>query len=166
MKTAGVIFIILSVGSVGFRISAALKYRCRILRKLISALHLLEHELTFSGTPLPRAFTLMADAVEGCYQQIFGKIAQKMNKTRWLTPISAMEQALRECPDEQTGEILMEFAGNIGRYDIDMQIKGIDIARTRLEGLVSVLEKERSVKSKTYETLGICAGLAAVILLI
>ena len=43
---------------------------------------------------------------------------------------------------------------------------GIEAARQEAETLLQNLERERSLKSRTYETLGICAGLAAVILLL
>lgn len=166
MKILGVIFIVLSAGSVGFRIAAALKTRCMMLRKLLSGFHLLEHELSFLATPLPQAFALMATMLEGGYKHIFATVAEKMDKTRWLSPKTAMEQALKEYPDEQIGDVFLEFAGNMGKYDLDMQMKGIEIARSRVERLLGKLEEERCIRSKTYETLSICAGLAAVILLI
>lgn len=45
-------------------------------------------------------------------------------------------------------------------------MQGIDTAYREAELLLQTLEQERSLKSRTYETLGICAGLAAVILLL
>ena len=45
MRMAGIVLIVLSAGSMGFRIAHSLRKRCRLLRQLLSALQLLKQEI-------------------------------------------------------------------------------------------------------------------------
>ena len=67
MKLVGMIFIVVSAGSVGFRIAVLLKRRCMLVRQFLRALQLLRSEISFCGTPLPQAFALMAANWPGCF---------------------------------------------------------------------------------------------------
>ena len=96
MRLAGIVLVVLSAGSVGFRIALALKKRCRLLRQLIAALQLLKNEIAVCATPLPQAFALMAVAVDGPLEQLFSAVAREMDRNRFLTPLMAVRQALRE----------------------------------------------------------------------
>lgn len=170
MRVAGIVFIVLSAGSMGFRMAFYLKRRCRLLEQLMAALQVLKSEIAFCGTPLPQAFALMAAATEGVPAALFSQIAKEMDKRRWLTPLAAMQQALRQTPELPQGDkaslILLELSGSLGKYDAESQLHGIDRAMARLEEERGRAERERSVKSRTYETLGVCAGLAMAILLL
>ena len=166
MKIAGIVFIVLSAFSAGLRISGGLKNRCCDLRQFLNALQLFQNEISFSATPLPEAFAVMAEAMQNRGKEIILSVCEQMHAHRWLTPHAAMEQALKEHPDDQLGEILLELSFKIGKYDLDAQLHGIEQARERVRTLLLELEEERLVKSKTYRTLCVCAGLATAILLI
>lgn len=170
MRIAGVIFIVASAGIMGFRVALALRRRCELLRRLMAALQLMKNEIAFCGTPLPQTFALMAASCDGALEQLFSHIAKDMDKRRWLTPLAAMQQALPTVPELPKGDrvslILLELAGKLGRYDLESQRQGIDMALAQLEEECRTAERERSVKGKTYETLGVCAGLAVAILLL
>ena len=170
MKLAGMIVILVSAGSVGFRIAAALKRRCRLLQQLLAALGVLQNEIGFCGTPLPQAFALAAVASEGTVEALFSAMAREMDRRRWLTPAAALEQAWQEQPDlreeEALRQCLLALAASLGKYDRDSQLTALEAAKTRLADLLHAAEQERSVRSRTYEALGLCAGLALAILLI
>ena len=51
MRMAGIVLIVLSAGSMGFRIAHSLRKRCRLLRQLLSALQLLKQEIGCCATP-------------------------------------------------------------------------------------------------------------------
>lgn len=166
MKLIGMLFIVVSAGSVGFRIAFLLKKRCSLVRQLLQALQVLRNEITFCATPLPQAFALMAVSSDGALGRLFSDVAKDMDRRRWATPQAAMEKALEQTPEELLAPILIALSKSLGKYDLDAQLMGIEAARQECETLLQNLERERSLKSRTYETLGICAGLAAVILLL
>lgn len=170
MKLAGIIFIILSTGSVGLRIASALRNRCRLLRQLFSSLQVMYNEIGCCGTPLPQTFALMAVSSDGVVSRVFSAVAKAMDKQRWLTPRSAMEEALKAEPilgqDRDVAELLLSLAAGLGRYDRESQLQTLDKSKRDLEALLQSADRECSVRSKTYEVLGICAGISVAILLI
>ncbi len=170
MRLVGIIAIVLSAGSVGFRIAGSLRRRCNMLRQLLTAFGVLKNEIAFCGTPLPQAFALMAVTVQDGPERVFSAIARQMEHRRWLTPHSAMEQALRDeselGQDEEVARLLLDLAAGLGKYDRDSQLQTLDRVTGELQSLLQTAEQERSIRSRTYKTLGICAGLAVAILLI
>lgn len=170
MKIAGIIFILGAFGSVGLRIAASLRKRCRILQQLLAALRTMRNEIACCGTPLPQVFALMAVSADGSIARVFSSIAKLMDKRRWITPHNAMEQALKEEPqlqgDSEICELLMSLAVGLGKYDRSSQLQILDKAKGELELLLQAAKQECSVRSKTYEVLGICAGISVTILLI
>lgn len=166
MKAAGILFILLSAASVGLRISAALKKRCKDVSRFLSSLSVLEYEISFLRTPLPQAFEKASQIAVGDLQSVYRSVSQQMKNSRWLSPRSAVENSLNEFPNELFGEILLELSDMIGKYDLQAQLNGIETAKLQTSELLSGLEQERSLRSKTYKTLSICAGLALVILLL
>lgn len=166
MKLAGIVFIVLSAGSVGYGMAVAMKKKCIVLRQLLDSLQVLKNEIALCGTPLPQAFALMAVSAEGELERIFSDVAKDMDQHRWVTPYASFQAAMETVSEEEISPILLSLARKLGKYDIDAQLQGIEMARCQTEELLQQLERERHVKSRTYETLGICAGLAVAILLI
>lgn len=170
MRFAGIILIVASAGTVGFRYARGLRRRCRFLRQLMDALQLLKNEIAVCATPLPQAFALMAVAADGPLEQLFTAAARAMDRSHWTTPLMAVQEALAQTPElpesDPAAQTLVDLAARLGRYDTDSQLQGIDMAVLRLTELLRQAEIERSTRSKTYQTLGICAGLALAILLL
>lgn len=166
MRLIGVVFIVFSAGSVGVRIGFSLRQRCVFLQQLIKAFKLLENEIAFGSTPLPKAFALIGHASDGVVRRIFVGVSERMEKSRWMSPRKAMELTLETVDDKSTDQILLDLSEKIGRYDLNAQIDGLKCAQVQTQSLLEELERERSVKSRTYKTLSLCAGLAVAILLI
>ena len=170
MKIAGIAFVVLSAASVSLQISFGMKKHCDELRKILMAIILLKNEISVCKTPLPQAFALMAASTDGAAEQLFSYIACELNKRRWITVSAVMGQALLLNPlllkDEELCGILRSMAAGIGKYDTLSQLATLDRTITALEEMIDRAEKERGRKSKTYEALGLCAGLSLAILLI
>lgn len=166
MREIGVVCIILSSSIVGIRISGSLKHRCLLLQNLIRLLRQMEHEIELYGTPVPQLFALMAASAAGELEQIFSAAAHEMDRDHWITPYQAMEEALNDTSSKILSSILLPLCRQLGRYDRDAQLTGITASIQEAEVALHAMEKERSIKSKTYQTLGICTGLAASVLLL
>ena len=107
MKWAGVLFVVVSAGSMGFQIAASLNHRCRIMRELISVLQILRNEIEVRGTPLPQSFALMSASGKTVLSTLFGKVARDMAANRWVTPSDAMDRALTDLEEPALRQILM-----------------------------------------------------------
>lgn len=166
MRFAGVAFIVISAGSVGFQMAALLRKKCDLLNQILKALQLLRNEIAVCGTPLPQAFALLAASCNGALESLFGSTAREMDKNRWTTPHDAVSNALEPLREPLLGEIFLPLAKNLGKYDLDAQLQGIETAKLQAEQRLQEMEQERKIKSRTYQTLGVCTGLAVAILLI
>lgn len=166
MKLLGVVFIVVSSIIVGTRIGKMLKCRCDYIRQMIGAFQVFENEISFGSAPLPEAFMHAAQSVEGKLQSILNEVSERMGKNCWKTPKRAMEEALLAVSDGFGDDILIELAERIGKYDVETQLAGIHIAKQRAEQILRSLESEYGVKSRTYRTLSVCAGMATAILLL
>lgn len=170
MKLAGVVFIIASAGSVGWQLAAALKSRCRLLRQLLAAMQILKNEISVCATPLPQAFALMAVSAAGPVERVFSAMARELERQRWLTVPAAMDRALeneKELRREpEICQALRLLAAELGKYDRQTQVQSISLTISRLEELLAGAEQERTARTRTYELLGLCAGISIAILLL
>ena len=170
MKLAGIVFVVLSATSVGIKIASSLKRRCKVIGQLLTALGVMINEIGCCGTPLPQVFALMAVSADGPVARVFSAVARTMDKQRWTTPLTAVTQALEAEPllgnDKELSEVLRQLSAELGKYDRPSQLKALEQAKGRLEMLLQSAGQECRLKSKTYEVLGICAGLSVAILLI
>lgn len=170
MKLIGILFVVISAASIGFRFSLAVRQRCDLLGQLLLALRLLKSELSSHGTPIPEAFGFAAAGTKGSAANYFSTAAKQMNQKRWLMPEKALELAAEELKelsaDDPVKAVLRDFASCIGRFELESQLHGIDCAAARLEELRKLSEQEKTLRCKTYRTLGVCAGLALAILLV
>lgn len=170
MKLAGVLFVVISAASMGFRFSYAVRQRCNLLGQLILALRLLKSELSAHGTPIPEAFAFLAASTKGSTAEYFSAAAKQMHQKRWITPEGSLEFAsdkLKELlPDDPVRMILRDMASYIGRFELESQLSGIECAVIRLEEIRKQAEQEKTLRCRTYRALGLCAGLALAILLV
>lgn len=170
MKIIGVIFIVLSSLSVGLRYSYVVQQRCRTISQIIIAMRLLKSELCTRGTALPEAFGMLAAATSGSAAAYFSTAAKEMNRNRWMSPHDSLcmsESNLKEFSEsDPVLHILRDFASGIGKFDLDCQVQSLDNIISRLEIVYRTAEQDKTVRSKTYRALGLCAGISLAILLI
>ena len=166
MKLFGILFVVVSAGTVGFQMASSLRKSCEGLRELLDSLRLMQQEIELCKTPLPQVFALMAASTKGDLERIYTQTAHIMSRNCWVSPYEAMEQALVNCEWTQCRDVLLPLCRKLGKYDLSAQTAGLQQAQQHTEQLLQQMELERTVKSKAYRTLGICAGLAAAILLV
>lgn len=166
MKYIGLLFIVVSASSVGIQMAANLNRRCEMIRQFIYSLQVLRNEILVCGTYLPQAFALMAASVTTPLAEIYETIAKQMEKNRWLTPYDVTREVVDGSWDGEISRMILSLSQKLGKYDLQAQTAGIDAAAKEAEQYLQVLECEKRLKSRTYRTLGLCAGLAVAILLV
>lgn len=166
MKLMGILFVVIACGSAGFRIAASLKQKCALYELILRQLAMMKQEICFHATPLAQVFALLAASCGGTLAQIWEETAKQMDNHPWTPPQYAMDLALKGAKEPLLEPILLPLCTQLGKYDVDAQRKAIEAAEEQTASLLHEMQQERSVKSKTYQTMGICAGLAAAVLLI
>lgn len=168
MKILGAILVVLSCGSVGFRIAANHRAEEKALRNLIGILDFMECELRFRLTPLPMICRRVAAEFPSVPGGFFGALASEME-----TQISPdMETCVTNALELQkhlpaiTRNTIAIFGKTAGRFDLEGQLKGIDAARNECKRNLDMLGADRDSRLRSYQTLGLCAGASLAILLI
>ncbi len=170
MKIIGILFVVISAASVGWRLSLSIRGRCLVLGQLIHGFRHMKSELSFHSTPLPQAFQKVAAVTTGQAREFFLWIGSEMEQKCWLTPLTAMEQASSQMtelpPADPVRQVLKDLGTGLGQFDLESQLQELELALNRLTEIRIHADKERTIRCRTYQTLGVCAGLALAILLI
>lgn len=72
---------------------------------------------------------------------------------------------VRELPT-QAQKIMRELGQTLGRFDLPGQLRGLESIRRTCRRELDELAKNRDVRLRSYQTLGLCAGAALAILFI
>lgn len=168
MKVIGAVLILISCGSVGFRIAAAQRREERMLEELCRLLEYMECELRYRLTPLPVLCAATARQATGALKDLFLILTQELENQISPDAGSCMYAALSRCRGlpQQVVQCLQELGKTLGTFDIDGQVKGLEASQQACKRSLQVLRQNKDNRLRSYQTLGLCAGAAIVILFI
>ena len=145
------------------------KYRNRVeeLKQMQNALNMVKTKMRFTYEPLPDIFEEVQEKVTNFnIASIFQKAGSNMKE-------KTAGQAWRETLEEQETnftkedhEIIKNFSRLLGKTDLEGQLSEIELVVELLEVQRRKAEESRNKNEKMYQTLGMVAGLAIVIILI
>ena len=168
IRILGAILVILGCGSFGFLIAAAHRREERVLQQLLSALDYMQCELQYRLTPLPDLCRQTAANHYGIIKTAFHSLATELEDQ--ISPdvercMNAVLGKLKDVP-KLTREALVLLGGSLGRFDLDGQLNGLEAARQTCRRGLEELRRDKPVRLRSYQTLGLCAGAALAILFI
>lgn len=161
--------IILAAGG-GFGLYFVREHRTeeRALEELIRVLDLLISEIKFRLTPLPQLCAIAARQGKGPVKKVFQALEAEVSAQIRPDGADCMDAAL-----EQAGLVprnayrnLKILGQTLGRFDADGQVRGLEAVKELCYRDLCSLQANRDVRLRSYQTLGICAGVALVIVLI
>lgn len=166
LKWIGAVLIIVSCGGFGFALAAAHRREERTLRLLIGALDFMECELQYRLTPLPELCRQAAADSSGPVRAVLAALADELEDQISPDVESCMNAALARVKDiPRLTEVSMAALGkSLGRFDLNGQLKGLEAVRQSCRRELDGLSKNRDVRLRSYQTLGLCAGAALAIL--
>lgn len=166
LKLIGAVCIIAACGGVGFSMAAAHRREEQALRQLIRALDYMGRELQYHLTPLPELCRHAAAECGGCIRQVLLALAAELESQVAPDVSTCMNAAIAKIPripQRLRGE-LARFGSSLGRFDLQGQLDGLEAARQQFRRDLENLSKNRDVRLRSYQTLGLCAGSALAIL--
>ena len=168
MKWIGAIMIIFACAAVGFTISANHRREESVLRKLQNALSFMECELQYRRTALPDLCLITAEECGGNLRELFENLSLELQAQISPDVHRCMEAALWKSKPlpQSAAEVLLHLGGGLGRFDIDGQQKALESAQAICDRALKKLSEKKEVHLRSYQTLGLCAGAALVIILI
>lgn len=168
LKVIGVILVIISCGGMGFKIAANYRREEKTLHQLVNILDYIECELKYRLTPLPDLCRKVAVEYNNIVGDVFSKLAVEMDK-QISSDISDCLNAVLSTTESVppiTKEELILLGRNIGKFDLDGQLKGLEAVKQDCKRNLNSLSFNRENRLKSYQTLGLCAGAALAILFV
>ena len=167
IKWIGAILIIVGCGAVGFSMAFAHRKEEAALRQLIGALDYMGCELQYHLTPLPLLCKNAADQCSGPVSQTLRCLCSELEAQIAPDASSCMEAAIAKVTSlpKQTQSSMRALGSSLGRFDLHGQLSGLDAVRNQCRKDLDALSKDRDVRLRSYQTLGLCAGTALALLL-
>ena len=168
LKWIGAVLIIFGCGGFGFSLAAAHRREEKSLQQMISGLDFMQCELQYHLTPLPELCRQTARQLSGSVQALFLNLANELDNQ--ICPDAAHCMAAALYQTENLSAHCREAARNLGKtmgqFDLEGQLTGLEAVRGQCRVRLAELTNGREVRLRNYQTLGLCAGAALVILFI
>lgn len=166
MKLFGAVLILLGCGGVGFSLAAAHRYQEGSLRQLIRALEHMQWELQYRMTPLPELCSSASQVCTGCIKSVLQRLSLELESQITPNATACMHAAVKrhENLPERVRKCLVQLGDSLGRFDLSGQLQGLGSVKRYAEFELDKLRHNQEVRLRGYQTLGLCAGAALVIL--
>lgn len=165
-KWFGAVLILVSCGGFGAGIAAGYRRTERLLRQLLNILENVESELQFHRISLPELTSKAAGESCGILRDVFLNLTRELEWQLQPDACGCMYAAIERCHDlpATLRRPLVQLGQSLGCFDLDGQLRGLESAGEACRWEIARLEKNRDVRLRSYQTLGLCAGAALVIL--
>ena len=168
VKLLGALLIFAACGGMGLSLAGAHRQKERQLQQLISVARFMACELEYRQTPLPQLMQLCAHETGGGISRVFSLLAQELE--RQLAPDAAccMASAVAQVPKlpAVVQEKFLLLGRTLGRFDLRGQLTGLEAVAQLCQRDLDGLLLNRDARLRSYMTLGLCAGVALVIIFV
>lgn len=170
LKLLGSIIILITSTYIGFGLASRYAERPRQIRQLISCLSALKSHINYAAVPLPEALSQCTCGLTGPVADFFHTTAILLSHSAWLTPQDAINQVLKNSSqlvfNQPEKELLASFSATLGSMDRNEQQKSFELIHEQLSRIQHEAETRCEQNVKMYRYLGVCSGLAIVIILV
>ncbi len=165
LRWMGVILTLCGCSWFGCSLAAGVRRETRLLRSLLSVLRFMECQLRYQLTPLPELCRMAGGW--GVLGSVFQNLASELEEAMAPDVRTCMAAAIRRSGQvpPKVRSLLMLLGETLGRFDLAGQLQELEAIRRDCEGQLQAISKNQETRLRSYTTLGLCAGAAAVILL-
>jgi stage III sporulation protein AB len=170
LKMLGSTMVIGATTWMGLQIAYRYQQRPLQLREIQSSLQMLETEIHYGLTPLPRALEKLALTHRGRVGNFFATARKNLIHEPGITAREAWCKAIDMLWDQfaltdADREILINFGSTLGISDRHDQVKHVKLTMTQLANAETKAWEDKEKNERMFRTLGFLGGLAIVILL-
>lgn len=168
LKWLGCAFVIAGCAGTGFSMAAAYRKECRCLRQMVNILDYMECELQYRLTPLSELCRQASVHADGNVRKLYRVFADELDKQLSPKAERCMELALKSVPylPPITVKMAEDLGRSLGVFDLEGQLKSLRTVRQACRNELTRLTDDQQTQLRSYQTLGVCAGAALVILFI
>lgn len=171
LKLVGSALVLFVSSYTGFQLATRCSQRPEQIRQIVSCLGALKSYITYACLPLHEALRQCTHGTKGPVTEVFYNTAQLLEENGILTPQQALNTALSHVNNRlflknAEVEVLGVLGANLGTLNREEQGHYLIMIMEQLEKIESEATRVRDLNTKMYRYLGICSGLAIVILLV
>lgn len=168
LKLMGAGLIVLAGAGLGFSMAEVYRRRPQQLRQLQFALTVLGTEIRFRQTPLPAALQAVAAVTPQPMGRLFADLVGELHRAEGRGPGWAWQRVKRQglALAPQDYALLDNLMQVLGAGNIAEQGRQLDLHLEHLRQLEAEAEGSRAANEKIWRYLGVCSGLALVLILL
>ena len=167
VRYAGAILVIAGCGGVGFCMAAAYRREEHLLGQLRDILQFMYCELQFHMTALPELCRKAGKSAGGTLGAAFLHLADRLDSCSWPDVPGCMDAVTAELDiSPRLRELMDKLGRSLGCFDLEGQLKGLENMQELCAQELDALTVGREDRLRSYQTLGLCAGAALVILFV
>lgn len=167
-RILGAVCIVAGCAGFGFSIASTQQKDEKYLLQLMRAVEWMICELEYRMTPLPELCRMAGSEAGGAVGQVLSALAAALDKQEGKLVSDHMEQILGTMPQipSRTRQNLILLGRSLGKFALSGQVTGLRSALVMCKRDLDGLAVGRDARLRSYRTLGICGGVALVILFI
>ena len=162
LKIIGAVLTVFASFSIGCILSKKLYRRRDFLNRLAVFISTLSTNLRYNSSDIFTMISLSADS--SCLSELSVQKSDKPFDDLWNDTIELIPKSISLT--KQDYDLLAELGFQLGKTDIEGQLKHLELCSERLKMQISDAEDCISNKSKLYKTMGFFVGASAAILLL
>lgn len=166
LKLCGMALILGTSVWTGFGAAARVRKTAAQLDQLRRSLEIMRCEIACRLTPIRKLCRMLSEACTGELSRFYARMGERLQQGDSV--VNAAAEARRVCRGlllpPQITLTMDELFSSFGSYDYEAQLRLIDLAAERTAAAQKRLEEGKRDRCRSYEILGICAGIAIVIL--
>lgn len=166
IKLIGGLFVVLGAGSFGISGTIRFYSQLRTLRAFSAAIEILKCEMNYTLAPLAKLCNNVAGRTRGACADFFSSFGKLLSEgvPRSLAVRRLLSDEKRYRLPKEAQIALLELFESLGAYELEGENRLLQMTALRLKSAEERLEREKKPLAKSYATLGLCTGLALVIL--
>ena len=167
-KILGALLILTGCGGFGMMICLSYKREEEMLYQMIHAMDFIQCELQFRMTPLPELCAQAGSGYKGKISQFWMELSDQLSR-QTLPDVSGCIEAAKKSVGTfppRVDKAMEILTLSLGQFDAQGQLQALEAARSHCRRELESMGINRDTRLRSYQTLGICAGVALVILLV
>ena len=166
VKLLGSVLVLLSCTGIGLSLVVSYRKYENALLQFIRALEYMEWELAYKMTPLPELCFNASQECTGSVRDVLQELSGALGSQITPDASSCMSGVINKYDYLPSGlmSCLRQLSASLGRFDLSGQVQGIGSVKKMAELEIEKLSRNKDVRLRSYQTLGLCAGAALVVL--
>ena len=158
--------ILVGCGGIGLSKVASHRNQVNALQQLIRCLEHMSCELAFRMPPLPELCRSASEACTGSVRAVLQQLSLELESQMVPDAAACIHAATAKHPKlpEIADKCLRQLGDTLGRFDLAGQLQGLENVKRLAQLELEQLQQNQEVRLRGYQTLGLCAGTALVIL--